>query len=1081
MERPARTITYELPEGVAASADAPWASYPRQSSGLRPGAETSLLNATREARNGHEDMGSISERQEGLEGGDGDGGGAADGPRVVKPSGIDKAERNQREHLLNLLGRSAKASLIAANLVASSSHTADIISYDRQERILMLENSACPCCGMESSMNCIVPAVFDVHVCTRVGNYDLPVFTRQCYVCGRLWMPSAIAAGCFAAQAGELSRSGSRWFATDLLDYPSSELSFRGSSFIAVSEAFGSPDEPFFKAWMEYHRTVELASDLTTLGVKWIDKGPMQDCPKCADLECTLGGRPSLTQVGAAVLETWDKNFSRLKLRLSAMMDATQTLDQKSGAGSASDHIPGSLSMYLADSLQQQLEKDLFAARQASAQGASASDEGDGGCAPGENHWRLLLGPLFSGFQEIKGLIPDRHSEHCAPPRLCPPLPPSSGENYGAGRRKPTSGSKKKSEGLCGACCADGIPLRYLFFSMDDTHECFLFYDYIVDAIILRCKGVDFIFLDFGCKFGRHYAKRECADIDDAARARVKIAVPVMHAEGHVKPCRLRNCGIYIDGLGYVMGEEMEQLWYLSKFWAASTRSMTRANRLDFLNLALSWVAKRKASNMYKSLTKKVCRPHCLGQRRHTCSPPSNWHALIALIAPSLCSLSLCIQVRDMRAKETSYTSTLRSLENVRLAKGKEADLAGARAWMVAGCVRLTTLELGGGGDAGRTPADFLPNYALDIVKESLTRNTVGSDYGRSYDFFFSAKGRGGQRTTKRIKELTASLAVTETTHDVQLMRLNWLSSSGARQDLATLLGLPSFLQELGVAKRNEVSGLRTSVAVSVCELSALDLLISQRGQRSPDNAPNKKNARARTGFLNKITEHLHSLSKWEAWTATSTGVGLDATPARPSADVITAVRNEDYPWVHEAAGAGDPFDGMRAMLDTYRVISAKLARVLKELVDLPIMFERVYLFYKNLRLRISQCSAEKEASLAVIKSDIVGIKRVLEGAQHLPACAGLGHPCVEGCAVGEALQARGKKLFEARKLLGEIEMLRSRLEQAAQDAAPFDARAVGAGWELGPDDQLGPDDEPEDDYEDEPPQDEDDLAGDSE
>ena len=174
---------------------------------------------------------------------------------------------------------------------------------------------------------------------------------------------------------------------------------------------------------------------------------------------------------------------------------------------------------------------------------------------------------------------------------------------------------------------------------MDDTHECFLFYDYIVDAIMLRCDGVDYIFLDFGCKFGRHYGKRDCPDA--AARARLKIVLPAMHAEGHVKPCRLRNCGIYIDGLGYVMGEEMEQLWYLSKFWAASTRSMTRAHRIDFLNLALDWVAKRKASNMYKSLTKKVSRLMSWTGNGHSIEGPLQLRALVALIIPSPSNLSL--------------------------------------------------------------------------------------------------------------------------------------------------------------------------------------------------------------------------------------------------------------------------------------------------------------------------------------------------------------------------------------------------------------------------------------------------------
>ena len=567
---------------------------------------------------------------------------------------------------------------------------------------------------------------------------------------------------------------------------------------------------------------------------------------------------------------------------------------------------------------------------------------------------------------------------------------------------------------MCGACCAEGIPLRYSFFSMDDTHECFLFYDYIVDAIILRCNGVNFIFLDFGCKFGRHYTKREAADIDAARRAGVTIAVPAMHAEGHVKPCRLRNCGIYIDGLGYIMGEEMEQLWTLAKVWAASTRCMTHANRLDFLNLALDWVAKRKAAHMYKYLTKKV---------------------------------------RDMRAKETSFAVTLRELEGVRLAMGKEADLAGARAWMTASCKRLTELETSGDSNAGRVHDDFLPTYALNFVKWSLTRNTVGSDDCRSYDFFFSATGRGAQRTEKQMKELHASLSLTEVHHETHLVNLKWLSPIAQRSDLATLLELPSFRQQLDVAKRNEMSGLRTAIAVLVCELSALELLINQRGQRSAENAPNKKNNDARTAMLNKLTTHLHSLSKWTAWTVTPTGVRLSAGVAAPTDEMRDAVRLEKFSLAPEAAGALDPFDGMRAMLDTYRAISAKLDRVLKELIDLPIKFERVFLYYKNKKLRITQCSDKKKALLESIKADLDKADVVIRGSlsgEHAAACID-GVMCAVGCPVGEALLLRGAKLAEARKLAGEIEMLRSHLEETIQNAAPFDARAASAGWDIGP------------------------------
>ena len=295
---------------------------------------------------------------------------------------------------------------------------------------------------------------------------------------------------------------------------------------------------------------------------------------------------------------------------------------------------------------------------------------------------------------------------------------------------------------------------------------------------------------------------------------------------------------------------------------------------------------------------------------------------------------------------------------------------------------------------------------------------------------------------------LKTALAAAETSRlqAEKLKALGWVLPNGTRQDLRTLLGLPSFVLQLGVAKRIEVSGLRTAVVVTVCELSALELLINQRGQRSLNNAPNKKNALARTRFRKTICELLHSLAKWEAWTATPTFVGLSSTPARPTDAEIDAVKKENYPWGPDAGRADSTFEGMRPMLDTYRVVSAKLARVLKELRDLPIKFERVYHFYRNLRLRISQCCDRKAASLAVVEADIVAIRLALAEAPHASTCRA-GAPCAVGCLKGEALKARGLKVAEALRLRGEIEILRSHLEQANKDAAPFDARAVGARW----------------------------------
>ena len=877
-------------------------------------------------------------------------------------SGIGRDERNQREFDKNAERRPHNVAGLAANFLAASALSTDRLAFDTQQRLEMMENCACPQCGSRAASSEGTIPEFEVIVHTLGGKYDFPVFMRQCLECSHPWTPDAAVVGCYAQQA-DVSRQGSRWYATDFLDGVTSQLVFRGTSFDAVGEAFGLPDDSVIKAWIEYQRTAHLARDLTLLGVENIDTGHFGGCPVCADLKFSLGPEPAASD---PFLLWWQDAHVRLKLPLSMMMDATNTLDLKAGAGSASDHIAPTTDMFLSDDRQQTLAADL-AARRAGGAGATASDdEGDGGCAPGEN--------------------------------------------YKAGRRAPTQGSKKKSEGICGACCAEGIPLRKLFYSMDDTHECFLFYDYIVDTIFLYSNGVKYIFLDFGCKFGRHYYRRQAE-----AEGRLFIVLPAMHAEGHVKPCRLRYCGIYFDGLGYVMGEEMEQLWYLAKFWAASTRSMSRAYRIDFLNFALEWVAKRKAANMYKTLTKKV---------------------------------------RDMRALNITYAKTLMDLASVRLAKGKEADLAGAHAWMTERCVQLTRLETGGANAADRVLVDFLPSYALNIVKEALTHNMVGSDGGRTYDFLFPSKSRGlgGRRTAVRqLKELPVSMALAAAESSriqaARLKELGWLLPTGGRQELPALLHLPTFVDELNAAKRIAVSGLRTAVVVAVCEWSALELLHNQRGQRSLLNAPNKKNARAKASLLRTIADLLHSLAGWGVWTVTPTSVFLSATPPRPTAAEIDDVKNEKYPWASEAGLVGDAtFEGMLPMMDTYRAVSAKQARVQTEIDNLPKKFERVYHHRRNLCLRISQCSGVKATALDAIEVDIVGLQSDLDAAAHAPACCA-GVPCVAACKKGEILIARGKKTAEALKLQGEIEILRVHLVQTEKDAEPFNLLASAAQW----------------------------------
>ena len=379
-----------LPDDVMPDAGA-WSKYQKESGGSRTG-EGTLSNGKRGV-SGQEDMGDASLRHYGGEEGGGEGGGAegADGePRPQKKGGRVQArdERLQAEYDNIQLRRPRNISAMAVNHLASSLLCIDVLAFDKKERGSMMERCACSNCGATSAENDATRPAFDVKVYTLGGVYDMPISRRLCHECFHVWSPDAAEAGCYAAQACE-SRGGSRWYSIDLLKGASSTLVFRGSSQGAVAEAFGSLDEPFVKAWIEYQRTAQPCLDLHRLGVTDIDKGPMCNCPVCANYKISLGPRPP---PGDPYLSWWLDAQPRLKLSLSAMMDAAQTLDLKGGVGSASDHIPQELdSMYIIDAQQQQLAKDLLI-RRASAENGSTSrdegDEGDGGCAPGEIYMR---------------------------------------------------------------------------------------------------------------------------------------------------------------------------------------------------------------------------------------------------------------------------------------------------------------------------------------------------------------------------------------------------------------------------------------------------------------------------------------------------------------------------------------------------------------------------------------------------------------------------------------------------------------------------------------------------------------------
>eukprot|EP00983_Pelagomonas_calceolata_P120249 1160687-Pelagomonas_calceolata.AAC.2 len=76
-------------------------------------------------------------------------------------------------------------------------------------------------------------------------------------------------------------------------------------------------------------------------------------------------------------------------------------------------------------------------------------------------------------------------------------------------------------------------------------------------------------------------------DVPNSAKD-VRIMVNWLHASSHDLSCQILNSGRFMDGTGWVVGEQIEQLWSLLKDAAGLMRCMTKQNRHDFLELLLS-------------------------------------------------------------------------------------------------------------------------------------------------------------------------------------------------------------------------------------------------------------------------------------------------------------------------------------------------------------------------------------------------------------------------------------------------------------------------------------------------------------
>lgn len=179
---------------------------------------------------GREDGGHWDDGEDG-----GHAGGAEDGvpppPEKKKTrKKVSAAQKNKLRHEHFSENRAGRTDALTVGVPDSKAHEQMMLESDKAGRLAMLVKAPCPRCG-----KCIfvsIPTSFiRVRVFSRCGTYEMVVLMKSCVasVCQHAAIPGAEAAACFAAQA-EQSRTGSLWFARDLLDNADPFL-FHGSAF----------------------------------------------------------------------------------------------------------------------------------------------------------------------------------------------------------------------------------------------------------------------------------------------------------------------------------------------------------------------------------------------------------------------------------------------------------------------------------------------------------------------------------------------------------------------------------------------------------------------------------------------------------------------------------------------------------------------------------------------------------------------------------------------------------------------------------------------------------------------------------
>lgn len=824
----------------------------------------------------------------------------------------ERGNRNVAEHAKFEAARPENAGAVrdaSASFLANLSAQA---AYCKATREAAMKNDFCAChrAGHTTPAS-IVPVPNGKSITVRVINirwqYDFVMRELTCTSCDARRMPTAHDIFCYASQAEEC-QTGSLLFARELLEY-STPLLFRGTSFTNLADSFSLPktnEVNLLRAWLEYRKCIDVMSP-TSLGVTGVDDGPFALCPVCAVVMADGAVAPQPKQ-------------EELKINLCLCTDASNTPDRLQ-CGSASGSIGPSLSTFIGTR-----HKDVMRALDASRKAPPSSS--------------------LSREQEKTAQIP-----------LCGP-----GHHYKCGAVDPAVKNVKASEGLMGCVCKHGIPLLNSFASMDGCHECFIFYDVMFNGIVMARPDLKFANLDFGCKYEVHFQGPnfcillpEGSQLTPEMRQHLRVVVPYMHSQSHVVVCRLVHGGLFADGSGWMVGEQTEQLWSQSKPWSHIIRSMSDGHRIDFVNLGLAWIARRKAENIFSSLRDKLA-------------------AMLQKQAKMLVLLEECyLAYNEVHACgiEAARVAVAQRIEALTVQQKASAATAAANEAAQADNFEICQRRL-----------------ALSIVKVATLESQFTPDGAKRHTLFFPNGSRPSDKETEAA--LQSALIVR---HQLALSGLGWLVPEEATlKPFEELLSLPSFGAAFEVAKQSAINDVQSEVV-------QFSLMWNRCTQRAREQSCTNK---VRAALLKKSSGYkaaivIRLLPLRNKWLGCGLRAMLDVPPLQPGI-IASILAGTMFPWDASA------HDGLDGVITEAREHDARFKRAVEEVAYLGNEKKRATHNLNNYITRIT-CASDskvvaKEAALRDLTAqyaarDYVAANASLKTARQLEGQISLMAECI--------------------------------------------------------------------------------------